>query len=100
MSTAKQMQVAIGARINVRCESMQIECIVEDVKNSWGQARLLVRPVAGTGQQWVEMSRVRVPEPPAGADPAKAAYVREETAALDEFYNDRTAGLRQFLREN
>jgi hypothetical protein len=29
------------------------------VKNSWGKNRLLVRPVAGDGRVWVELSSVR-----------------------------------------
>jgi hypothetical protein len=52
---------AIGTRVLVRYEQVQIECTVTNVKNSWGQARLCVTPVAGFGQQWVEMGRVSLP---------------------------------------
>lgn len=60
MTTALEMLPAIGAKVRVRFESMQIDCTVKNVKNSWGQPRLLVSPVAGTGEQWVEMGRVTV----------------------------------------
>jgi hypothetical protein len=55
------MLPALGARVFVRCETLQIECTVKNVKNSWGQPRLLVAPVSGSGEQWVELGRVTVP---------------------------------------
>jgi len=58
VTTALDMIPALGARVLVRCEAMQIECTVKNVKNSYGQPRLLVAPVAGSGEQWVEMRRV------------------------------------------
>jgi hypothetical protein len=64
MTTAREMMPALGARVLVRFESLRIECTVKDVKNSWGQARLLVVPVAGTGEQWVEMGRIRAEAAP------------------------------------
>lgn len=60
MTTALDMIPAIGATVLVRYESVQIKCTVANVKNSWGQPRLLVTPVAGSGSQWVEMGRVSV----------------------------------------
>jgi hypothetical protein len=69
MTTALDMIPALGARVLVRCdasrEAMQVECTVKNVKNSWGKPRLLVTPVAGSGEQWVELERVTVP---AGSD--------------------------------
>ena len=35
---------------------------ISDSKRSYGRTLLLVRPVAGTGEQWVEESRIRWPE--------------------------------------
>jgi hypothetical protein len=61
MTTALGMLPAIGAHVFVRFESLHVECWVKDVKNSYGQARLLVKPVTGTGEQWVEMRRITVP---------------------------------------
>lgn len=56
--TAKQMIPAIGQRVLVRFEDLQIECRVQDVKQSYGRIRLLIVPVSGTSNQWVEMQRV------------------------------------------
>ena len=35
---------------------------IGDAKRSYGRTLLLVRPVAGSGEQWVEESRVRIAE--------------------------------------
>lgn len=58
--TAKQMIIAVGQPVQLRCDALWIDCIVADVKNSWGNNRLLIRPVAGSGERWVEMSSVRL----------------------------------------
>ena len=57
--TCLSMLPAVGAWIQVRFESLWIECEVVDVKTSWGKPRLWVTPLAGEGCQWVELSRVR-----------------------------------------
>jgi hypothetical protein len=67
MATALDMIPALGTRVLVRCESMKIECTVKNVKNSWGKPRLLVAPVSGSGEQWVELERVSVPARPSEA---------------------------------
>lgn len=58
MQTCKDMLPAIGQTVLVRCEDMQVACIVADVKSSWGNTRLYVIPVAGCRGQWVEMARI------------------------------------------
>ena len=58
VATAKQMHVAIGQQVNIKMESLQVTCEVKDVKNSYGRVRLLVFPLCGSGEQWIEMSRV------------------------------------------
>lgn len=60
---------AIGSWVEVRFESLWVECEVVDAKSSWGRVRLWVKPLAGEGCQWVELSRIRVrgveaPRPP------------------------------------
>lgn len=57
--TAKEMAVAIGHVVMIRYENINVECKVVDVKSAYGAVRLLVQPVAGMGQQWVELSRLR-----------------------------------------
>jgi hypothetical protein len=56
--TAKQMIIAVGTKVLVRCETIWVTCVVIDVKNVYGRERLLIRPVVGDGTQWVEMSRI------------------------------------------
>lgn len=56
--TATEMIPAVGEPVRVRFEDLWIDATVVDVKSSWGKARLLIRPVAGNGQQWVELGRL------------------------------------------
>jgi hypothetical protein len=56
--TAKEMLPAIGTRAMVRFESVLVECVITDAKFSYGNARVLVSPYAGSGQQWVDFSRL------------------------------------------
>ena len=56
--TVNEMSAAVGQKVLVRFEELHIECRVVDVKMSYGRPRLLVKPDAGTGWQWVELSRV------------------------------------------
>lgn len=58
--TATQMTPAIGMQVLVRCEGLAVECTVLDVKHSYGRPRLLVTPVSGVGEQWIELARVGV----------------------------------------
>jgi len=39
-------------------EDMVINCRVTDAKSAWGQVRLQVEPLAGSGSQWVDISRI------------------------------------------
>lgn len=61
--TAKQMIPAIGQCISARFEELAVECTVQDVKQSYGRVRLLVAPVSGTGNQWIELQRITGPQP-------------------------------------
>jgi len=60
-NTVQQLLPAIGEQITIRMQDLYVACLVLDAKNSYGQVRLLVRPVAGDGQQWVELSRLVKP---------------------------------------
>ena len=66
MRTAEQnassLALYIGTSGVLRCEYLSIDITVADAKRSYGRTLLLVRPVAGTGEQWVEESRIRWPE--------------------------------------
>ena len=56
---ASALALYIGKSGVLRCEYLTIEITVVDAKRSYGRTLLLVRPVAGTGEQWVEEGRIR-----------------------------------------
>lgn len=56
--TANEMIPAVGMTVNVRFESLQVLCTITDVKMAYGRARVQIKPLAGDGTQWVELSRV------------------------------------------
>jgi hypothetical protein len=56
--TANEMQKAVGKEVWLRFQQLNIRCKIADVKMSYGRPRLLVWPVAGMGEQWVELDRV------------------------------------------
>lgn len=58
--TAREMLPAIGQTVEVRFEELSVLCTVLDVKTAYGRPRLLIKPLTGTGSQWVELSRVKL----------------------------------------
>ena len=70
MKTAEQnassLALYIGKSGVLRCEYLSVEINVADAKRSYGRTLLLVRPVAGTGEQWVDESRIRWTEDDGG----------------------------------
>lgn len=60
--TTRDMLPAIGREVDLRVESLWIRARVLDTKFAWGSPRLLVTPIAGTGEQWVMPDRVRLVE--------------------------------------
>lgn len=59
--TATQMIPAVGTQVEIKTGvgTVTVLCDVRDVKTVYGSIRLLVSPVAGSGNAWVEMSRIR-----------------------------------------
>lgn len=56
MSYAEKVAL-IGKRANIRTTlpaGLTIQVDVLDYKNSYGKDRWLIRPIAGTGQAWVQ----------------------------------------------
>jgi len=62
MNTAEQNASALALYLGktgvLRCEYLSVDVTIADAKRSYGRTLLLVRPVAGAGEQWVEESRV------------------------------------------
>ena len=55
---ASSLALYIGKTGTLRCEYLSVDVTVADAKRSYGRTLLLVRPISGTGEQWVEESRV------------------------------------------
>ena len=76
MKTAEQnassLALYIGKSGVLRCEYLSIDITVADAKRSYGRTLLLVRPVAGTGEQWVEENRIRWAAEDDGGRPLRA----------------------------
>lgn len=56
--TAREMIPAVGARVYLRAQGLQVACVVVDVKNSYGTARVQLEPICGTGRTWVNAASV------------------------------------------
>jgi len=59
-NTVQQLLPAVGSEVSIRVQDLVIRVTVLDAKNSYGQIRLLVTPVTGSGQQWIELGRLVV----------------------------------------
>ncbi len=55
---ASSLALYLGKTGVLRCEYLSVEVMITDAKRSYGRTLLLVRPVSGAGEQWVEESRV------------------------------------------
>ena len=55
---ASSLALYIGKTGVLRCEYLSIDVTIADAKRSYGRTLLLVRPVSGSGEQWVEEGRV------------------------------------------
>ena len=58
--TVAQMATLVGQEGLLRVERLQVQVRVVDVRTVYGRLQLLVEPVAGSGQQWVDADRVRM----------------------------------------
>lgn len=58
MLTVNTMQSAIGKSAQFRSESLRFQVAIIDAKSAYGKIRLLIKPSNGTGEQWVEESRL------------------------------------------
>jgi hypothetical protein len=56
---ASALALYLGKTGVLRCEYLSVDVTIADAKRSYGRTLLLVRPIAGAGEQWVEEGRVR-----------------------------------------
>ena len=58
--TVEEMQELINQHVYLPIEGgLLIECVVSNVKMSYGKRRVRVIPLAGKGETWVDAARVR-----------------------------------------
>ena len=57
--TVHEMQELINRRVYLPADHLLVECVVKNVKQAYGRLRVLVIPMAGKGETWVDASRVR-----------------------------------------
>jgi len=55
---ASSLALYIGKACVLRCEYISVDVTIADAKRSYGRTLLLVRPVSGSGEQWVEEYRI------------------------------------------
>ena len=56
--SVKEMSDLIGTTVQIKVETFTVPMVISDVKIAYGNKRLLVSPVGGNGQSWVDASRV------------------------------------------
>ena len=52
--TLKEQMQTIRKKAIIKIGGLAVEVIIEDYKNSYGNDRWLVKPVAGHGQVWIQ----------------------------------------------
>ncbi len=58
MFTVKEMAEAIGKQGTIVMEGLHVNVRIQDVKQNYGDYRLLIHPLAGDGEIWVDVRRV------------------------------------------
>lgn len=56
--TAREMLLGAPIRGMISIDGLRVEVHVRDMRTVWGRIHYLVEPVAGSGQKWVDASRV------------------------------------------
>ena len=55
---ASSLALYIGKAAVLRCEYLSVDVTIVDAKRSYGRTLLMVRPISGSGEQWVEEYRI------------------------------------------
>lgn len=62
-TTVSYLQAFLNQQAYVRTpEGLLVKVKILDAKVAWGKTRLLVEPLAGSGQVWIDESRLNVTE--------------------------------------
>jgi len=55
---ASSLALYVGKTGVLRCEYLSVDVTIVDSKRSYGRTLVLVRPVSGAGEQWVDETRI------------------------------------------
>ena len=53
-TSAADLVQMVGKVVAVKKDDLEVYCRVENAKSSYGRHRLLVKPIVGNGETWVE----------------------------------------------
>jgi hypothetical protein len=56
--TTSELAPLIGRRVSAKFESLWVECTILECKQAYGRVRLLISPLEGSGEQWVDETRI------------------------------------------
>lgn len=77
-NTVRELLPAVGAEVLVRFEALQVWMRVLDAKCSYGNERILVTPLNGRGEQWIELG---IAVPPVAAIEVTAELLEQSPDA-------------------
>jgi hypothetical protein len=61
MATATEMHAIVGKTGSLlTTDGLRVDVLIVDAKMAWGDLRVMVQPVRGSGSIWVSQSRVTV----------------------------------------
>ncbi len=63
IATATQLSAAIGSTADLPIERITVAVEIIDSRERWGSQDFLVRPLAGSGSQWVSAMRLTNMQP-------------------------------------
>jgi hypothetical protein len=56
--SVQEAAALVGTERLVKFEQVRVRCRIWDVKQAWGETRVLVTPINGSGEQWVSGGRL------------------------------------------
>lgn len=59
----REMADLLGKTVQVKIDGFSVPMTINDVKIAYGNKRLLVSPLGGSGEQWIDASRADVALP-------------------------------------
>lgn len=77
----REMAEMIGTTVRVRVEGFTVPMTISDVKVAYGNKRLLVSPIGGSGEAWVDASRATPMSISTPARPKASKTASEKTEA-------------------